>query len=59
MSEIKYMLGRIKGSLDIAEGNIIEFEDIGIETIQNKAQRRNDKTNKKSVSVRNKKTLES
>lgn len=22
MSEIKYMLGRIKGSLDIAEGNI-------------------------------------
>lgn len=50
MSEIKYMLGRIKGSLDIAEGNIIEFEDIGIETIQNKAQRRNDETKKKCVS---------
>lgn len=47
MSEIKYMLGRIKGRLDMAEDNIIEFEDIGIETIQNEAQRGNDKTNKK------------
>lgn len=46
MSEIKYMLGRIKGRLEIAEDNITVFENKGIETIQNEAQRRNE-TNKK------------
>lgn len=44
MSEMKYMLGRIKGRLDIEEENIIELEDTAVETSHNEAQRGNDKT---------------